>query len=196
MNLRKLGIKKQKVLDHIYLLDFKDPLELSKTFLRFQEHYESPKYRGKTFTLKEFKAWYSEAFGEGRFTYHYDWNGFNIPSYVLKAFYEIFKSVEEPFYVIGVSKGDKTTIQHETAHGLFYTNEAYKAKVLKVLDSLDLSKFKKELRHLGYCNAVLLDEINAYMLDNRKSFGKADLSAEPYQSAMKRLKRLFVKYSK
>lgn len=155
MNLKQFDIKKTKVLDNIYCLDFKDPLELSKTFLRFQEHYESPKYRGKIFTLKEFKAWYSEAFGGGKFTYYQDWGGFNIPSYVLKPFYngsfkritkreravlDAFKSVKEPYYVVGVS--GTWALRHELTHGLFYVNETYREKVLDVLNSLDLTAFK------------------------------------------------------
>ncbi|MEK7106247.1 MAG: ABC transporter ATP-binding protein, partial [Patescibacteria group bacterium] len=68
----------------IYLVEAPTQYALASTFLRFQEHYESPKFRGQFFSLEEFMDWYAEEYGN--FTYYKDWTGFNIPSYILKSF--------------------------------------------------------------------------------------------------------------
>jgi hypothetical protein len=83
---------KHKILPYnIHLLVFDNQYDLASTFLRFQEHYESPEFAGKVFTLDEYKNWYinhsPRASKDGVFTYYEDWNGFNIPSKILKPFY-------------------------------------------------------------------------------------------------------------
>jgi len=111
----------------------------------------------KYLSLDEFKEWYTQNSPEGKkkgeFTYYMDWAGFNIPSYILKPFYDgkfdplsvreqeflkFFEDKQEKFYVIGTT-GDTElyALRHETAHGLFYTNEDYRREVLGVLDEID-----------------------------------------------------------
>jgi len=85
---------------NIHLLTFENQFDITSTLLRFQEHYESPKFKGQFFTLEEFKEWYiknsPKGIETGEFTYYSDWNGFNIPSYVLRPFYENkFKNLSE-----------------------------------------------------------------------------------------------------
>lgn len=86
-----MEIDKKKITDKINLLVFENQKELASTFVRFQEHYESPEFAGKTFSLEEFKEWYIKNSEKGRetgeFTYYEDWSGFNIPSYVMRPFY-------------------------------------------------------------------------------------------------------------
>ena len=176
-----MGIKKVKITDKIFLLIFENQHEIASTFLRFQEHYESPKFRGKSFSLGEFKAWYSSLRGD--FTYYTDWNGFNIPSYILKPFYEgqfdpisdeekeilnLFRDVGDDFYVIGIHKDMKNVssfLKHEIAHGLFYTDSQYKDRVMEILSEFNLDEIKDELRSKGgYHEEVLDDEVHAYSL--------------------------------
>ncbi len=176
-----MGIKKVKITDKIFLLIFENQHEIASTFLRFQEHYESPKFRGKSFSLGEFKAWYSSL--KGDFTYYTDWNGFNIPSYILKPFYEgqfdpisdeekeilnLFRDVGDDFYVIGIHKDMKNVssfLKHEIAHGLFYTDSQYKDRVMEILSEFNLDEIKDELRSKGgYHEEVLDDEVHAYSL--------------------------------
>ena len=160
----------------IFLLRFKTRREQNSTFLRFQEHYESPLFRGKIFTLAEYRKWYTK--WKGKFSYYSDWSGFNIPSYVLKPFYDgkfnplsekekkllkLFEKKKGDFYIIGVFGNLRTSaLKHEVAHGLFYTNKEYRKKVLRVLRKCDLKKMKKRLKVKGYDDSVLEDEINAY----------------------------------
>jgi hypothetical protein len=186
-----MRIEHQTLTDRIHLLIFDTQRDVTSTFLRFQEHYESPEFRGKTFSLDEFKKWYVPNSPKGRktgeFTYHTDWNGFNIPSYVLKPFYsgkfnplteqerkflEIFKDEPEPFYIIGVHRATKklsSLLKHEIAHGLFYTDENYRSEVLGVLSHFDVEPIKVELRSkAGYHEQVLEDECQAYSIASLK----------------------------
>ena len=68
----------------IYHVSFPNQYLLAATFLRFQEHYESPKFRGRIFDWEEFMDWYAEQ--KGKFSYLQDWSGFNLPSPVFEPF--------------------------------------------------------------------------------------------------------------
>ncbi|MGE0076343.1 MAG: hypothetical protein AB7S48_00635 [Bacteroidales bacterium] len=178
-----MKIEVVKITDKILLLIFENQQAITSTFLRFQEHYESPEFRGKVFTLNEFKEWYSSLKGE--FSYYTDWNGFNIPSYVLKPFYEgqfnplsekekmlldLLKNFKDKFYVIGIHKNIKSVsdlLAHEVAHGLFYTDRDYHNSVTKILSEFNLNDIKTELTSKGgYHEEVLDDEVHAYSLDS------------------------------
>ena len=78
----------KQVLPKIFLLTFDNHYDLCMHFLRYQEFYESPKYRQQPFNLLELIRWYSNTYGDGDFTYTNDWAGFNIPSWVLNDFKE------------------------------------------------------------------------------------------------------------
>ena len=201
-----------KLTEKIFLLVFESQYDITSTFLRFQEHYESPKFRGKIFGLEEFKKWYVQESPNGRetgeFTYYSDWNGFNIPSSVLEPFYEgkfhplskkeqmildIFEKENDKFYIIGVHKeieDFQEFLAHETAHGLFHTDENYKKRVLSVLKEHDFSEVREELASMGgYHPAVLDDECHAYAVD-----GKNSLEAKIPKEAQKKLQDVFNKF--
>ena len=78
-------IVKRRVAKGIYLLSLKTQYELAATFLRVQEHYESPKFHGRIFSLEQYMDWYAARYGN--FTYYKDWSGFNVPSTAFAAFY-------------------------------------------------------------------------------------------------------------
>lgn len=147
------------------------------TFLRFQEYYENPQWRNKIFTLGQFKDWYSREYGA--FTYAEDWGGFNIPSYVLEPFknglfepltaeeqnlLDYFKHRTDDFYIIGVSEPD-STLDHEIAHGLYYTNSKYKNEVMRVLsqNNKNLKEVHSFVKGMMYHESVWLDEVHAYV---------------------------------
>lgn len=208
-----MKIEHKILADKIYLLIFETQKELTSTFLRFQEHYESPKFRGKFFSLNEFKKWYIKnspnGVKTGKFTYCSDWNGFNIPSYILKPFYknkfnplsqaekkilQIFKNEKNNFYIIGIHKEfeiSEKVLKHEMAHGLFYVNANYKNEVVSVLSVFNTEKIKKELRlKAGYHEEVFEDEINAYSIISGKKL------KTPFPKKMrKELKKIYKKYS-
>ena len=161
---------------------------LCKTFIRFQEFYESPKFKNTIFTLGQLKHWYSITYGAD--TYHRDWEGFNFPSYVLKPFINglfdpltkeenelisLFRYRNDDFYIIGAN--DESTIRHELSHALYAYSKSYRKNIDIVCQKYDkkLNKIKKYLLDKGYCIDVLNDEIQAYTTDNDDDFIKENL---------------------
>lgn len=178
-----------EIIKNIYHIRASTQHELTSLFVRFQEHYESPFFRGKYFTLAEFKKWYiknSEGGKKnGKFTYYDDWAGFNIPSYVLEPFYQkkfdplssqekwLLKTFEKErhhrFYLIGTFGRKKPRLlKHEVAHGLFYTDSAYRKEMCALLKQLT-KEDKKTIHHYLKCTAgyhpqVFDDETHAHVL--------------------------------
>ncbi len=199
----------ENITDKIFHLNFPNQYLLASTFHRFQEHYESPKFRGKIFTLEEYMDWYASE--KGNFTYFEDWAGFNIPSYVLQPFYDgkfdplldkekkllsLFKKKEGIFYIIGTF-GDKnqSTLKHEIAHGLFYTVPDYKKDVLALLSTVDTRKIRRELmKDCGYCKEVLYDETHAYLLGSLSDWRKKRIINKSHEDIKMSLENIYQKY--
>lgn len=202
---RLTGAKAELVAENIFHLNFPTQHLLAATFLRFQEHYESPKYRGKVFTWEEFMDWY--AADRGKFSYFEDWAGFNIPSHVLRSFYrglfdpltlkekallEVFRAVEGRFYIIGTyGEQNEDTLRHEIAHGLFYRDAAYRRQVQEILKTVDLAPIFKVLVKMGYGTAVLEDEAHAYLGDDLDVLAGQGIDVAPYRSAHEALLSLY-----
>lgn len=177
---------------------------VTSTFLRFQEHYESPEFSGKVFTLEDFMDWYAET--RGAFTYCEDWSGFNLPSSVFAPFRAgkfdpltrketwllgLFDRVAEPFYVIGTIEGGDA-LTHEIVHGLFSTADGYADEVRAALKAHPLPKQRAVLKKMGYAAHVRDDELNAYLLT-----GMADEMASIERRESKRagaaLREIFIR---
>lgn len=152
--------------------------ELAESFLRFQEHYESPFWADKIFTKGQFKQWYSQTYGAD--TYRLDWSGFNFPSSVLRPFKDglfdpltdgektiisLLKYRTDDFYVIGSNTDD--VLSHELCHALYHSNADYRESVNQIIDKNKkaLTKAFNYLLSLGYHQKVLYDEVQAYVLD-------------------------------
>lgn len=189
-----------KITNNIINISASSQEELNMSFLRFQEHYESPVWRGKIFTLGQYRQWYAET--NGAFTYMTDWAGFNIPSYVLKPFInglfdpltpneqqivEWFKDRKDNFYIIGTQEGMISTLTHEIGHGLFYTDLGYRVKIQDILRKAqkicpkDYQKCKTILLQLGYSEDVIEDEIHAFMLTGTQHFIEKNIDLEKMQ---------------
>lgn len=171
-------MKVSKVNEHICLVQATDQATLGNTFLRFQEHYESPEWKGKIFTVGQFKAWYSNTYGQN--SYERDWTGFNIPSYVLEPFIKglfdpltpleqeflnLFKYRTDKFYIIGAQDNDSSTLQHEICHALYYTNDSYRIAVEKLLKlyKRQLGPVYDHIARMMYHKSVWNDEVHAYV---------------------------------
>ncbi len=161
----------------IYHLSFPNQYLLAATFLRFQEHYESPRFRDLVFSWEEFMDWYAAQ--KGAFTYLDDWSGFNIPSSVLRLFrdglfdpltakeralLDLVRGLPEPFYVIGTVAGEADDLRHEIVHGLFSVSLAYRAAAIACLREFKTRRLRDRVRRMGYHRKVVEDEINAYVL--------------------------------
>lgn len=197
----------EEIVKSLYHLEYPNNHELASTFLRFQEHYESPEFSGKVFSLEEYKQWYTKV--NGKFSYYEDWVGFNVPGHILKPFYDgkfdplslkedgllhLFKDKTENFYIIGTSlENGAEYLKHEIAHGLFYLRPDYKKNVLEVLSRFETTGIREYIKNLnsGYSEAVLDDEANAYLVADLDLL-KAECAVEPgYQKLHSELKGLF-----
>jgi hypothetical protein len=172
----------------IYLVEAQNRQILAETFMRFQEYYESPEFKGRVFTVEEFAHWYASKYGA--WTYSKDWYGFNIPSKVLAPFrsgqfdplteYErelldICKNAAGDFYVIGVTPGAEyfnETVKHEFVHGAFHVNENYRKDVARCLADHKIRTVRNGLSKMGYHADVHDDEANAYILVEPETIGE------------------------
>ena len=187
--------KVKEIKPFIYCVEVDDDYDRAMLFCRYQEFYESPykKFRSKSFTWMEYMRFYKTAWNKKTFTYPDDWSGYNIPSNVIEKANNIFNKDTEydvvmnniyyhcaidsqnknnntrcDWYLIGASSKDKGTLNHEIAHGLYFTNKAYKKMVdalINNITSTHYNKLKKKLIKMGYVddNKIIDDEIQAFM---------------------------------
>lgn len=187
-------IEKKEILQGNIALKFQNQYELCSTFMRLQEYYESPieGIHNTLFSLEQYMDLYAEKYGN--FTYTKDWTGFNIPDKAVRKFFKVFdkkllqkekylkKILEDnlnkrkKFYVIGyfgktVNNWEKphhrfNVFSHEIAHGLFYLNQSYKNKTLRLIKKIPFEpklKIMYKLDEWGYNQKVFEDEIQAYL---------------------------------
>jgi hypothetical protein len=198
----------KKIADRIYLVEFRKTYELAMFFCRYQEFYESPNpnFKGKSFDLYEFMAWYANEYGNGVFTYPSDWVGYNLPSHIIdnvwamgipsKTQYDyemllLHRKLKEEagsdYALIGTSKANRSdldTIAHEIAHALFYTVPTYKEEMSYLACRLDKKLSKKMclwLENIGYSEEVFVDEIQAYISTGITPSSKIDLPKEVFK---------------
>lgn len=188
--------KLREIAPYIFGISIKDPYQRAMLFCRYQEFYESPfkEIRGKSFTLEDYMDLYRRKNKKSFFSYPTDWSGYNIPSEVLKKAYKKFLGVggspydevmfdiifacENSFgrfnqkagkwYLIGADSFSSSTMDHEIAHGLYYTNDEYKEKcdfLISKIKKSDYNGMKKQLIKIGYADdkKIIDDEIQAYM---------------------------------
>jgi predicted rRNA methylase YqxC with S4 and FtsJ domains len=72
------------------------------------------------------------------------------------------------WYLIGASSKDLRTLDHEIAHGLYFTNMEYKKEVCKLIKNIKPTHYEKlrnKLVKMGYVNdkKIIDDEIQAFM---------------------------------
>lgn len=176
--------------DNIYWLTFDNKYDLCMHFWRVSEKKECPNEEMKqNLNLVDYMEWYAKKYGKGVFTYTNDWAGFNIPKSSFKATYSSgnlpdmnkydkfmhglrhfmearLKSDSEDYYLIGTLEGADDVLKHEYAHALWGVNHEYKAKMtelLKAIDEKDQDVLCKNLQEMGYSEAVVNDEAQAYL---------------------------------
>jgi hypothetical protein len=185
----------KEIKQFIYCVEVDDDYDRAMLFCRYQEFYESPhkKFRGKYFTWMEYMRFYKDVWKKRIFTYPEDWSGYNIPSNILHQSNHIFCKDTEydqimndiyfycsndvqikndgrqlDWYLIGASSKDLKTLDHEIAHGLYFTNKEYKKdtnKLIKGIKPNHYDKLKKKLIEMGYVKdmKIINDEIQAFM---------------------------------
>ncbi|MCK4669982.1 MAG: hypothetical protein KAT43_02170 [Nanoarchaeota archaeon] len=185
----------------IFHVIFPTQLDITSTFLRFQEHFENPKFKGKR---------------TGKFTYYEDWSGFNFPSHVLDAFYEgrfdplsgqesgfldLFRGKQgDQFYIIGTSSDSETPeddFRHECGHALYYLNEGYRIKAAGILLRIPeeiRARINKYLHESNYCSDVWMDETHAHLLADLGELKDDGIDLEPLMPFHHALNELFDGY--
>lgn len=185
----------------IFLLEIDGNNDLAYTFLRVQEFYESVNddIRGQNFTFEQYKSWYSSQSKDGTFSYGNDWKGFNVPSQVIEQCYainhehnvydEFFLNICQKashlaaqagcdnYYILGVRKGDTTTLEHEIAHGLFTTNSEYRQIMTESVQQIPhdiINPLFINLSNMGYGPNVYIDEAQAYLSTGLKDSQKSE----------------------
>lgn len=209
----------------IFAIIIKNQYDRSSLFCRYQEFYESPypQIRGNHFTIEEYMKLYTDTNKKPHFTYPSDWTGYNIPSNILLGARTTFgsprsqydqtmsdiidyceresriqnKGEQHSWYLIGVDKLKSSIMNHEIAHGFYYTNPQYKVEMDYLIDDLnkkDYECFKKVLVKSGYLDDKIIidDEIQAYM-----STGKHNKWSEtPYKKYSPYFIKVFKKFIK
>jgi hypothetical protein len=208
-------VKIKEIANRIFHFEFSTFYLMCSSLMRFEEYYESPKFKDKIFSLEDYMDYYAEQFGN--FTYYSDVAGFNMPSYVFEAFFDgkfhpllnkeekvlnAIKNIKHKckhskFYIIGTCKQSPTKDQdliHEIAHGLYYVNDEYRDNVQLILNKVKTPDIHAYLKKKGYHKAHFLDETHAFLIeDSRKS---KRLSIDPaYKSIRRKLRDNFKKFN-
>jgi len=187
-----MKIKLDIINNNILLFKFKNMREISLTFFRVQEYYESQsdKFLGKKFSVFDFLK--ENMDNNGFLSYFNMWEGYNIPGHIFNEWIELFKydeftefeqdlfnlvikhrPKEGMYYIIAALEKDARTIDHELAHALYYLNPCYRTDVSVLTNSLELhfpdhvKRLKKYFKELGYHKNVYDDEIQAYLATER-----------------------------
>jgi hypothetical protein len=188
--------KVKEIKPFIFAAVIKNPYDRAMLFCRYQEYYESPfpEIRGNVFTIEEYMKVYTQNNNKLFFSYPNDWAGYNVPSGILNEANKKFKETAGPYdtimsniieycekeslrrnnyephlwYLVGVDKFNSTVMDHEIAHGLYYTNMNYKVEMDYLTGDMllkDQISLRKELIKMGYANdkCILYDEIQAFM---------------------------------
>ncbi len=213
-----MQLKLENLTDRLTLVEFSSREALAYAFVRIQEHFESPQFKGRSFTLEEFIAWYTanspNGQKTGKFTYATDWDAFNLPARAFRPFQsgefdplsqreqsllKILKAwVDDGVYVIATWKnGSEHDLRHEVAHGLFNTDRNYKRAVLRALAHLSKEQRAGLQNFLGstagYHKETYLDEMHAYLIAGHADLRKAGVGIEQYAGVISQLRQIFNK---
>ena len=199
----------------VYLVETDNVYDVSMIFWRAQEYYESsnPSFQGGSFTLLEYMDWYSKTYSEDHcFTYSVDYVGFNVPSDVILQCYTdnvertpydefmlrltrdiFFMQGGGRFYLIGAARGDMSTLNHEMAHGFFYTDKDYRQHMTALVNELPCKKeMSKILSEMMYAKNIHTDEIQAFFSTGlAKEMKHLKQYTKPFVAAFKRKRGKF-----
>ena len=172
----------------IIYISFDSKYQVTSTFMRMQEFYESPskKVRGQYFTLETFMDEYADM--TGNFTYCSDWSGFNVPGKAYRRFMrtfsmdllykeetlverleEVLDFEEDDFYLIGTWNDED--IIHEEAHAFFHISPVYRKTMSNLVRNYKKkNEVTKWIRDMGYGRNVAVDEIQAYLSTSDREY--------------------------
>lgn len=185
----------KEIRPRIFAVSIKDNYQRTMLFCRYQEFYESPykEIRNKFFSWEKFMLVYRSKWKKNLFTYPEDWSGFNIPSNIIYKGLTVFDKDKGPYdeimsdiwfacenyplrfekprtkwYLIGADSFKSSTMDHEIAHGLYYTSKEYKKNCENLISDIKpnhYQKLKNKIVKMGYTDdkKIIDDEIQAFM---------------------------------
>ena len=80
----------REIYPNIIQLTYEKRYDLCMSFLRLQEYYESPEFKGRFFELEEYMDWWQKNTGRGEFNYPNCWSGFNLPGPIVNEWIDKF----------------------------------------------------------------------------------------------------------
>lgn len=209
------GLRFEKLSDNIFQVTGNTQEILAKTFIRFNAYLDSAGFKGKVFTLDEFKKWYADG---GKFTYYSDFKGFNVPDHVFEIFergkfnplsteekwlLDKVKGSAKPFYVIGYVDvpSEKVTKKHELAHTFYYLQPQYKQEVDAILSRMnkalgvsDTDRLNDFMRDSTYEKSSWPDEMQAYLIADKAHLIEKGAWSNAYQKYSDELNAVFDKW--
>jgi len=214
--------KTEIVVDNCLLIKFNKQKDLTMSFFRVEEYYESanPKLHQQAFTLETFIE--EQMKSDGELDYFNYWTGFNVPGYIIeewsnkinaeyyfreKQLIDIIRDrldVSRKYYVIGALENDTNTIDHEIAHALYYMNPEYNKEMGELISEFQ-SNYTEDYNIMcsvltntrQYGNNVLFDEIQAYMAtETKKELVKEfRMDYSKCKSIIKKFQKVLQKYN-
>ncbi len=205
----------EELTDRILFVEIESRRDLGNAFMRVQEHHESPVFKGRIFTFKNYWAWWALC-GPGELYWKY-WKAFNLPAQAFKPFYEgkfkphikseqtllnVLKPwVDDGFYVVATSsEGDHHDVRHELAHALYATNSSYRREVRQVLEEELHPRCRRDIeaylkKTAGYHPSTWDDEVHAYILAGQQELrAEGGIRVTWFRQVSKKLEGIFNKY--
>jgi hypothetical protein len=210
--------KVKKLTKQIIAVVVPDRYARGMLFCRAQEFYENPnvKFRGKHFSIWDYFNWYVKTYKRDCFSYSADYVGFNVPLEVVIECYSEASAFETPYdtamwslatklydtgdsrkYLIGVDTVKTDIFEHELALAFYYVDDNYRQEMDTITAQLskpDFNRFQANLVDLGYCQAVIMDEIQAYMATEMNK--KITKGIKPFLDLYYEYSRVFKRYRK
>ena len=176
--------------ERVFVARYPTQYELTATFMRLQEFYESPSpaIRRKVLSLEEFMDAYAAHYGN--FDYHTAYTGFNVPGITLGKFFNayvgrltrhedrLFRMLTRwvphfwgdahPYYLVGIFRDEE--MDHELAHAFYGLHARYRQRMDSAVRSRrDIRRIRAGLRSQGYNAGQYLDEAQAYLATSPSS---------------------------
>ena len=154
-----------KIILHKYAveLQYNSQYELMYSMARFQEFYENPYLKCKSFTRQDLQDISPD--------YYISWNGCNFPKEIINCvpkldrhellIHDICSKLDK--YIIGTHRDRPDVLKHELAHARFHCDGLYYANLMAHFGThKSYGDVTLKLVEMGYHISVIPDEIQAY----------------------------------
>jgi len=140
----------REISPNVFLFKYDTQYDLCMSFVRMQEFYESPHFKGRYFTLETFMDWWAKDQSDikGSFDYPARWNGFNIPGEVVSNWlFECDEDILRPKelkILRKIAKRFKIKLDNYTDASTFHECLKYGLKDIYIIGVHKESSYSKE----------------------------------------------------